>query len=90
MFDWKKILLNPKTSLKSSIRVLHEGGCRIALVVDEQDKLLGTLTDGDVRRALIQHYSMESAIEGVMNVQPVTAKKVDTGKSKFIAHAYSG
>jgi len=40
MFDWKKILLSPKASLEKSIKVLHEGGYRIALVVDEQNKLL--------------------------------------------------
>jgi enoyl-[acyl-carrier-protein] reductase (NADH) len=50
MFDWKKILLSPKASLEKSIKVLHEGGYRIALVVDEQNKLLGTVTDGAVRR----------------------------------------
>jgi len=49
MFDWKKILLNPKDSLESSIKVLQEGGYRIALVVDEQNKLLGMVTDADVR-----------------------------------------
>jgi dTDP-glucose pyrophosphorylase/predicted transcriptional regulator len=81
MSNWKKTLISPKTSLKDSIRVLHEGGLRIALVVDEKNKLLGTLTDGDVRRALIQHYSMKSPIEGVMKTKPVTAKKIDTGKS---------
>ena len=90
MFDWKKILLNPETSLESSIRVLHEGGYRIALVVDEQDKLIGTLTDGDVRRALIQHYPMKGPIEGVMNIKPVTAKKIDTGKSVLEAMKNQG
>ena len=80
MFDWKKILLTPKDSLESSIKVLHEGGCRIALVVDSQNKLLGTLTDGDVRRALIKHYSMKGKVEGVMNKQPMTAKEIDTVK----------
>ncbi len=53
MLDWKDILLKPKNSLERSIKVLHVGGHRIALVVNEQNKLIGTLTDGDVRRALI-------------------------------------
>ncbi len=80
MVDWKKIILKPNNSLEMSIKVLHEGGCRIALVVDEQNKLLGTLTDGDIRRALIQHYSMNGSIESVMNVNPIVAKNTDTSK----------
>jgi dTDP-glucose pyrophosphorylase len=78
MLDWKNILLKPKNSLEKSIKILHDGGHRIALVVNEQNKLIGTLTDGDVRRALIGHYSMQGAIEGVMNPNPVTAKITDS------------
>ena len=75
MFDWKKILLSPKASLEKSIKVLHEGGYRIALVVDEQNKLLGTVTDGDVRRALITKFTMDSEIKLIMNAQPIKISK---------------
>ncbi|MBT6471666.1 MAG: CBS domain-containing protein [Candidatus Marinimicrobia bacterium] len=75
MFDWKKILLSPKASLEKSIKVLHEGGYRIALVVDEQNKLLGTVTDGDIRRALITKFTMDSEIKLIMNAQPIKISK---------------
>jgi len=80
MSDWKKILLDSTESLENSIKVLHEGGYRIALVVDDCKRLLGTVTDGDIRRALIKNYSMKDPIDKVMNIEPVTAKKTDTSK----------
>jgi dTDP-glucose pyrophosphorylase len=69
---WKKLLVSPTDTLKDTISVLHKGGYRIALVVDKTNKLLGTVTDGDVRRALIGGVSMDDEIKSVMNKQPFT------------------
>ena len=78
MLDWKKTLLSAQSSLKDSIKVLHEGGYRIALVVDNQKKLIGTLTDGDIRRALMNGTKMSASISNVINKKPITAKKTDS------------
>jgi dTDP-glucose pyrophosphorylase/CBS domain-containing protein len=78
MFDWKKTLLSSQSSLEDSIKVLHEGGYRIALVVDNQKKLIGTLTDGDIRRALINRVKMSASISNVINKKPITAKTTDS------------
>jgi len=70
--NWRKVLLKPNDSLEYAIKVLHEGGFRIALVSDKNDMLLGTLTDGDIRRALINKLTMESHVKLVMNCNPIT------------------
>ena len=44
---------------------------RIAIVVDEERRLLGTLTDGDVRRALLRHQPLDIAVSQVMCATPV-------------------
>lgn len=85
MVHWDKILLTPETSLDDAIKVLHEGGYRIALVVDTKNRLLGTLTDGDIRRALMQHRSMNDAVQRVMNNSPVTAKETDSSREILLA-----
>ena len=72
MDDWRKVLLTPKDSLERTIKVLHEGGCRIALVADKFGMLLGTVTDGDIRRALINQLTMESPVSLIMNGNPIT------------------
>lgn len=73
MKNWTEILLKPSDTLETTIQVLHAGGLRIALVVDENRKLLGTVTDGDIRRALIKHSAMDCRVERVMNSTPLTA-----------------
>ena len=73
MEDWTRILIKPSDTLEDAIKALHSGGARIVLVVDENTKLLGTVTDGDIRRSLIKHTSMERPIEKVMNSSPLTA-----------------
>ena len=72
MPDWRELLLSPNDSLDRAIKVLHEGGRRIALVSDENDRLLGTITDGDIRRALISQSTVKSPVSLIMNCNPVT------------------
>ena len=78
MEDWTKILLKSSDSLESAIKVLHVGGLQIALVVDNKGKLLGTITDGDIRRALIKHLGMDCLVEELMNNSPTTALSSDS------------
>ena len=78
MKDWSEILLKISDSLENAIKVLHVGGLQIALVVDNKGKLLGTITDGDIRRALIKHRGMDCLVEEVMNTSPTTALSSDS------------
>ena len=75
MINWKELLIKPNDSLEHAIKVLHEGGARITLVTDKYNKLLGTVTDGDIRRALINKLTMKSEITSVMNSKPIKVSK---------------
>jgi CBS domain-containing protein len=72
VFDWKKVLLKPDDTMEYAIKVLHKGGCRIALVSDEHYRLLGTITDGDIRRAIMKQSTMKSPASLIMNSNPLT------------------
>jgi dTDP-glucose pyrophosphorylase len=74
----KKILLNAETTILDTLKAIDETATEIALIVDSQSKLLGTATDGDIRRGLIKGYSLETPISKVMNTQPVTASHSQT------------
>jgi len=80
MCDWKNILMTLDDSLEYAIKVLHKGGCRIALVVDESKKLLGTITDGDIRRALLKNFTMDAKVSLIMNSNPIKADKSNSRK----------
>jgi dTDP-glucose pyrophosphorylase len=76
--DWQEVKIEISDSLEKAIGVLHHGGLRVALVVDKKNKLLGTLTDGDIRRALLKHQPMDSSIEGIINKNPSCALDTDS------------
>jgi dTDP-glucose pyrophosphorylase/predicted transcriptional regulator len=93
MKDWTKVTLKISDSLETAIKVLHVGGLRFALVIDNNGKLLGTVSDGDIRRALLKHLEMSSIVEKVMNPNPITALSSDSSdlvmskmKSKDLLH----
>lgn len=72
MNNWKTLLIQSNTTMDEAIKILDKGAQRIALVVDAYDHLLGTVTDGDIRRALIAHSSMDTPASKVMCKTPKT------------------
>lgn len=52
------LLVSPHTSLREVIEVIDAGATGIALVIDEVRHLVGTITDGDVRRAILAHVDL--------------------------------
>ncbi|APG29032.1 hypothetical protein A7E78_05555 [Syntrophotalea acetylenivorans] len=55
-----------QASLREAISVLQNGAKQIALVVDKERRLLGTITDGDLRRAMLGGVTMEASAASVM------------------------
>jgi dTDP-glucose pyrophosphorylase len=73
MAKWERILIQPTTEIVKAIEVIDHGGLQIALVVDENRKLLGTVTDGDLRRGLLKGIGLKEAVSKIMNPKPTTA-----------------
>ncbi|MGA8085763.1 MAG: nucleotidyltransferase family protein [Terracidiphilus sp.] len=73
MKNLESILVSPHLTLREAIDVIDRSGLQIAIVVDEQRHVLGTLTDGDIRRALLRQLSMSAAVSEVMQRSPQTA-----------------
>lgn len=72
--DVKSILVRKGTTLRETIKTIDSGGLGIALVVDASNKLVGIITDGDVRRSILKGCSIDVKVEAVMNKNPVVAK----------------
>lgn len=73
--QWESALIGPDVPLEEAISALDRGALRIAIIVDEERRLLGTLTDGDVRRALLKHLSLRIPVREVMCSSPQTAQR---------------
>jgi dTDP-glucose pyrophosphorylase len=70
MDDWHKILAKPNDSIYDIVEIIDKSGMQIALIVDENNKLLGTVTDGDMRRALLKKIDFSRPSADIMNKSP--------------------
>ena len=68
----KKILINPRHTIKQALKQMDVIGAKTLLVVDEQDTLCGTLTDGDVRRWILKGRDLAQTVSHPMNPDPFT------------------
>ena len=68
--NWESSLLNYKEDMRSAIKNLESGMSRIAMVIDDEGRLIGTITDGDIRRAILDHLPMETKVKEFMNERP--------------------
>lgn len=67
MDSWKRIVIAPQSTIEDALKVIEAGAVRIAFVVDEDGRLLGTLSDGDVRRAIIGRMPLSANVVQAMN-----------------------
>lgn len=89
MSNLQNLLINEDTKICEALKVIDKGAIRIALVVDENNKLLGTLSDGDIRRGLLNNYTLEDSIKDLYFKTPITALSSES-KEKIIKKAVQG
>ena len=73
MKDWRKALVKPTMSIRQTISVIDSAALQLALVVGDDRRLLGTVTDGDVRRAILRGVSLDEPVTAIMNASPTVA-----------------
>lgn len=75
--SWKRVLISPEVTVISAIEKMDKEGLRVLLIVDPSHTLLGVVTDGDVRRHLLKHGSLEVPIHEIMNKKPIVASQLE-------------
>lgn len=63
-------LLRPDAAILEAIACIDRTGLRIALVVDGDGRLTGTVTDGDIRRALLRALPLSTRVAEIMTRNP--------------------
>ena len=66
--------INIKSSLKDAIEEISNKKVGFTGIVSNENKLMGILTDGDLRRALLNKKNINSSIEECMTKDPITLK----------------
>ena len=67
LFNPSHLFVSPSDSALEALKVVDSGSVQIALVVDSCRRLLGILTDGDIRRALLHGETLDSPVARLMN-----------------------
>lgn len=67
----QRLVVSPQQSMRDVIEVIDRAELQVALVVDDTRRLLGTITDGDVRRGLLRGMQLDDDAASVMNPTPL-------------------
>ena len=78
MKEIQKIKLSPTSTIKDGLGVIDAGAMKIALVLDDEDRLLATISDGDIRRGLLIGLSLDDSIETVIFKNPTVCSVNDS------------
>jgi len=86
---WNKALINKSYSFKSTIKNLNLTALQICFVIGKNKKLIGTITDGDIRRALLDGCTINDKITKYINYKPKKIfKNFKNNQLKFLLEKY--
>jgi dTDP-glucose pyrophosphorylase len=84
---YKDHLILSRSKVKQALLLLNElSQDAILFVVDADDKLIGALTDGDVRRGLIKGFTIDSYIDEIIQDNPRYITKGENNLEKIIEY----
>ena len=81
MKDWRQSCISAQTSMRDAMQVVDQAALQIALVTNEQKQLIGTVTDGDIRRAILANHDLTTPVSQFMNKHPATARETDSDEA---------
>jgi dTDP-glucose pyrophosphorylase len=76
MQDLKHFFIEPDSTLRRAMQIINDTAKGIALIVDNERRLQGVVTDGDIRRALLKGATLDAAVNDWMMRQPITCTTV--------------
>jgi dTDP-glucose pyrophosphorylase len=73
----KEISLLPGAPIREAAGVIQDHEIKLVLVCDGDGRLVGTVTDGDIRRAVMNNEDMDSSVNKIMNRNPKVTRQHD-------------
>ncbi len=71
---WRDTILARQATVRDAVETLNRASLQICLIVDPKGRLIGTVTDGDIRRGLLAGCDFDTNITQIMNAAPCTAR----------------
>jgi len=88
MNNFNHFLLDEQATIKQAFETIDEGALKIAIIVNQNKQVIGTISDGDIRRALLKNYTLDDSIENIYFKTPFLANQNDS-KQHIIKEAIS-
>ena len=76
-----QILVN--SNIRKAINILNKYGSKTIIVINSDKKLIGTLSDGDIRRSIIKGFNLKSSINSIFNKKPIFLYEDQIDKKKI-------
>ena len=76
-----QILIN--SNVRQAIKILNKYGTKTIIVINNNKKLVGTLSDGDIRKSIIKGYNLKSSINNIYNKKPIFLFENQIDKKKI-------
>lgn len=77
MINWDDLIVDTSSTLRSAMEIIDKNGLQTALVNSVDGTFIGTLTDGDIRRAILAGATLADAIDPFVNRNPITILSMD-------------
>ena len=65
--NWRNTLISLDSKITDAIATLDMTGLKLVIVVDSGGRLLGTISDGDIRRGLLKGLEIDSPISSIIH-----------------------
>jgi len=76
------LIISPEVTIKDAFKLLSKSGEKCLMVVSQENKLIGTLSDGDLRKAILKGADVKSAINKIYNPKPTLLVKGKFSKAE--------
>ncbi len=70
----RKVMIRPGSTLLDAVRAMDSARCGITLIIDAGSRLLGVITDGDVRRAILNGTELNTLVDVIMTQNPIVIR----------------
>jgi dTDP-glucose pyrophosphorylase/predicted transcriptional regulator len=83
MKNLEDIIVRESTSILEVLKIIDASSKQIAIIVDNEKKLLGTISDGDIRRAILKNISLNDSIKNIYSKTPIVAN-INNSKEEIL------
>lgn len=73
--NWSDIIINENNLIETVIKKLNKTAFKIIFIANKNKKLVGTITDGDIRRGILKGLTTKDKISQIINRRPLVAYK---------------